>query len=149
MIGLAVIVLTGAAAQAEHSLFFATISVGLALFIVLLFAMSPNGVEVGDDVVVIRQRWGGVRRSLFGLTSARRIGIHELQSSIRLVTVGGVFGWFGTFQSPQLGEFRLFATRLDRLVLMEFRGERIVVSVDEPDRLVALLQVQVAEDTHG
>ncbi len=138
-----VIVLTGAVAQASHSLFFATISVGLAAFFAFLFALSPNGVEVGDDVVYIRRRWGGVPRHLAALTSARRIAIHELQSSIRLVSVGGVFGWYGTFQSPTLGEFKMFATRLDRLVLMDFRNERIVVSVDEPDELLALLQVVV------
>lgn len=138
-----VIVLTGAAAQAGRSLFFATISVGLAAFFAFLFALSPNGVEVGDDVVYIRRRWGGVPRHLAALTGARRIAIHELQSAIRLVSVGGVFGWYGTFQSPTLGEFKMFATRLDRLVLMDFSGERIVVSVDEPDALLALLQVQI------
>lgn len=138
-----VIVLTGAAAQAGRSLFFATVSVGLAAFFAALFALSPNGVEVGDEVVYIRRRWGGVARHLAALTSARRIGIHELQSSIRLVSVGGVFGWYGTFQSPKIGEFKMFATRLDRLVLLDFQGERIIVSVDEPDALLALLQVQI------
>ncbi|BCX03566.1 MAG: hypothetical protein KatS3mg053_1504 [Candidatus Roseilinea sp.] len=137
-----VVVLTGVAAQAGRSLFFATVSVGLSAFFAFLFALSPNGVEVGDDVVYIRRRWGGVPRHLAALTSARRIAIHELQSSIRLVSVGGVFGWYGTFQSPTLGEFKMFATRLDRLVLMDFQGERIVVSVDEPDALLALLRVQ-------
>lgn len=140
---LGAVVLTGAAAQANHSLLFAAISVSLALFLSLLFALSPNGVEVSDDHVIVRKRWGGVPRNLAGLSSVRRIGIEELQSSIRLVSVGGVFGWFGTFQSPKLGEFKMFATRLDRLVLMEFHGERIVVSVDEPDKLLAILQVQV------
>lgn len=138
-----VIALTGVAAQAGRSLFFATVSVGLAAFFAFLFALSPNGVEVGDDVVYIRRRWGGVPRHLAALTNVRRIAIHELQSSIRLVSVGGVFGWYGTFQSPTLGEFKMFATRLDRLVLMDFQGERIVVSVDEPDALLALLQVQI------
>jgi hypothetical protein len=137
------IVLTGAAAQAGRSLFFATASVGLAAFFVALFALSPNGIEVGDEVVYIRRRWGGIPRYLVMLSSVRRIAIHELQSSIRLVAVGGVFGWYGTFQSPTLGEFKMFATRLDRLVLMDFHGEQIVVSVDEPDKLLALLQVQV------
>ncbi|MDW8352460.1 MAG: PH domain-containing protein [Anaerolineae bacterium] len=137
-----VIALTGAAAQAERSLFFATVSVGLAAFFTALFALSPNGVEVGDEVVYIRRRWGGIPRHLDALTAARRIAIHELEYSIRLVSVGGVFGWYGTFQSPKLGEFKMFATRLDRLVLLEFHGERIVVSVDEPDALLALLQVQ-------
>ncbi|GIV84950.1 MAG: hypothetical protein KatS3mg052_1957 [Candidatus Roseilinea sp.] len=137
-----VIALTGAAAQAGRSLFFATVSVGLSAFFAFLFALSPNGVEVGEDVVYICRRWGSVPRHLAALTGARRIAIHELQSSIRLVSVGGVFGWYGTFQSPTLDEFKMFATRLDRLVLMDFHGERIVVSVDEPDALLALLRVQ-------
>lgn len=140
---LIVIVLTGAAAQAGRSLFFATASVGLAAFFAALFALSPNGIEVGDEVVYIRRRWGGIPRRLAMLSSVRRIAIHELQSSIRLVSVGGLFGWYGTFQSPTLGEFKMFATRLDRLLLMDFHGERIVVSVDQPDQLLALLQVQV------
>lgn len=140
---LIVVVLTGTAAQSNGSLLFASISVTLALFVVLLFALSPNGVEVGDDSVHIRQRWGGIQRNLADLSSVRRIEVGELRSSVRLVSVGGVFGWFGTFQSPKLGEFKMFATRLDRLILMEFHGERIVVSVDEPDRLLAILQVQV------
>jgi hypothetical protein len=57
-----------------------------------------------------------------------------LVGAVRIFGNGGLFGYYGRFYKK--GVFRLFASRRDGLVEVVVDGKRVVVSPDDPARLV-------------
>lgn len=112
-----------------------------------LFARSPRGVELQGDRLRLVQRIGGPVVEL--PEGARLRPVESLGPTIRTFGVGGLFGWFGSFRSADLGPFRLHATRLDRLVLVPQEGRQLVVSVDRPEELIAAAEGGTVPDPEG
>lgn len=110
-----------------------------------LFATAPRGVELDGDHLRLVRRVGGPTVEL--PAGARLRPVEELGPTIRTFGVGGLFGWFGSFRSAELGPFRLHATRLDRLVLVPQDGRPLIVSVDRPDELIAAANAVAAQST--
>jgi len=65
---------------------------------------------------------------------------HRLGLVLRLFGSGGLWGGFGRFWSRSIGQFDLYATRGDGLVLIHPpQGRDLVLTPDDPDSFVAAL----------
>jgi hypothetical protein len=82
----------------------------------------------------VRRAWRGAAYPLQDVTEVAVLPRRWLVGAVRTFGNGGLFGWYGWFWKK--GPFRLYATRTDRLVEVLVGGRRVVLSPDEPARLV-------------
>ncbi len=115
---------------------FARWGVGLApLVAVLSWAFSPRRVEIeAGELRVVRRAWRAASWSLSEVERVELLPAGWLRGAVRTFGNGGLFGFYGWFYKA--GAFRLLATRSDHLVEIVVGGRRVVVSPDDPARLV-------------
>ncbi len=109
--------------------------VGLLMIAVGIYTYgtAPIGIEVNNVVLKIQRRWGASIINLADIRSVRRLTNEDMQGFGRIFGNGGLFAWTGLFRSKSLSKFYLYATQLDKLVLLELPDEKVVVSVDDPE----------------
>jgi hypothetical protein len=99
------------------------------------WALAPKAVALeGGELRVIRRAWRDAAWPLARVESVEILPPRALRGAIRSFGNGGLFGYYGWYYRK--GAFRLFATRLDRLVELRIEGKRVVVSPDDPARFV-------------
>ncbi len=111
--------------------------------LVISWALAPRGYRVSPEGLEILRNVGAVRVARERLVSADRVELTpgQLLKGLRLFGAGGVFGTFGWFWQANLGVFRAYVTRSDRLVRVGLlNGRPIVLSPDDPDGFVAALR---------
>lgn len=101
-----------------------------------LFAIRGFVVE-GNRLLVLRPLWK-TRLSLQGLQRAEA-DPEAMQGSIRTFGNGGLFGFIGLFRNKKLGRYRAFATDEKNAVVLRFATHTLVITPEQPQRAVALL----------
>ena len=56
--------------------------------------------------------------------------------SLRSFGNGGFFSFTGWYYNKQLGKYRMFATDLERTVVLHFADRRVVMTPDDPEAFV-------------
>jgi hypothetical protein len=105
---------------------------GVALF-------SVRSYHVEEGVLRIQRAIWSTRISLRPLESA------ELQPGVmgrswRLWGIGGMFGWIGWFRNSSLGTYRAWVTDRQKTVVLKAGGKTYVVSPDQPEKFLQVLQ---------
>lgn len=123
--------------------FFAgVIALGLALAVFVIYRMSreldPTQLVISDRTLTIYMRHALRRMPLEG-ASVRRLTDDEIEHLAGLTSSGGFVAGAGGFDSHILGEFDLYASRLENAVLIETTDGRAVLTPDQPDDFVALV----------
>ena len=112
-------------------------ALSLGLGIGLAFWFAPIGYQVDERGVAIRRRAGMKHVSYGVLRSARLVDPGELaEVTWRWPAVGGLFGFYGWFETPALGRHRWYASRDQNLVLVQSAQGPIVLSPDEAEAFV-------------
>ena len=112
------------------------------------WAYHPQGYEFADHALLVRRPAGAVVLPLDDVRSVRADPT-PFAGSVRVAGNGGLFGFWGRFYSQRLNRFTAYATRRDRGVVLDLGDRRIVVTPDEPDRLVADITRRVAAQPAG
>lgn len=60
--------------------------------------------------------------------------------SVRVMGVGGLFGFIVRLRNETLGMYRAFATDNDNTVVLDFAGSKVVVTPDDPPRVVSAVE---------
>ncbi len=105
------------------------------------WAMAPRGIVVdGGELRVERRAWAPVCIPLGSIAGASAIDVIG-PGTIRVFGVGGFFGSYGTFENRALGQFRLYATRGKRAVVVRrAAGEPpIVITPDDVEGVLAAI----------
>ncbi len=108
---------------------------------VLVFAwrmanqLEPLYFEVQGDRLEVRLRWQLFHIDLAG-ARARELTAEEKRHLERLASVGGLVATSGGYDSHRLGEFDLYASNLDKAVLLEAGESRFIVTPDNPSGFV-------------
>jgi hypothetical protein len=106
LIGVAVLVLTMA---------------GLATF-------TPLGLTVDDEYIVINKLVGKVIINKKEITSIQPVEGKLVRRSGRLAGSNGGFGYWGKYRHRTIGSYSLYATNLDRLVLIETNRKKYIIN---------------------
>lgn len=108
----------------------------LAYFGILffIFGSAPKSYQKTDDRIIIhRQLFGRTEILNSEIKKVRLLTEEETKKGRRNLGVGGLFGFFGYFRSPLLGNFRMFGSRWSNFVLIELlNGDKIVITPDNP-----------------
>ena len=107
--------------------------VGLAL------AFSVRGYSVLDGQLLIHRLGWATKFDLAELTSVE-FSPGATIGSIRTMGIGGLFGFVGHFRNEILGSYRAYATDEENTVILDFSGEKIVVTPDSPVEFVAAVE---------
>ncbi len=105
----------------------------LGVVLVLAWAMSPRALVVqGGELRVERRAWPPLRVPLSQVVSASPLG-RMSGRTLRLFGVGGFFGSYGLFSNPDIGRFRLYATRGGQAVIVRRRGDELPLVLTPDD----------------
>jgi len=122
---------------------FAALPLAIILVIlVLTWALAPVAVTVGAGAVTLERRLWPTRLPLSEIRSVLLLGEKPLRGALRTGGSGGAFGYYGRYWSRALGSFRLFATRADRLVLLDTARGRFLLSPEPPEPFVEAVLAQ-------
>jgi hypothetical protein len=136
---LAVIAFTGIAGTAGAlqadlrgiALAVAAFSAGVA---VGAWAFAPRGFAIGDGRLrFLRNGWPSLEIPLEEIRTIALLEPDALRGSLKLLGMGGLFGYYGFFRGPALGSFRLHATRSRGLVLVRTETRTHVLTPEPPD----------------
>jgi hypothetical protein len=110
----------------------------LILFACALFTV--RGYRVRQGALFVRRLLWETRVELEGLKAVKMVDRTVLRrGAIRVCGNGGLFSFSGWYRSRELGLFRMYATDLDRLVVLTFVKGKAVVSPDNSGAFVQLL----------
>ncbi len=103
----------------------------------LAYWYAPIGYQVNETGVAVRRHAGLKTMPFATLRSARLIESAELaQSTWRWPAVGGLFGFYGNFETPALGRHQWYASRDEDLVLLQTAAGPVILSPDDPQAFV-------------
>jgi hypothetical protein len=98
---------------------------------------------------------------VFRLGPKVRIGFDQIESIellvdrsllggvVRVMGVGGVFGYYGLFWGWKAGRFRAYITRTDRLVLIRRKqADPVLLSPRDPNAFVEQVKRQIGKDAN-
>lgn len=123
-----------AVAAAVQIAFFA----GVVLF---TWLFSPQGYSVRDGVLVIHRPWKPVTVPLSEIRSVQLLSPDDVSpfGGLRVLGVGGLFGYYGTFFLPRLGGFvRFYLRNRENPILVDTTGGRLLLSPDSAGLIWAL-----------
>lgn len=135
--GLVVGSLVGSTGNLLINVFLGFLLMGAGMY---TYVSTPLGVSMKGGALEIHRRWGMRRFSLADVRSVRLVAKEDMGGFWRVFGNGGVFAYTGLFRSKGLGNFWLYARQLDRLVLVELTDKKLVLGVEEPEALIALLK---------
>lgn len=105
--------------------------------VALAYSYAPVGYHVNDTVIAVRRRAGAKEIPFSSLRSARLVESAETaQTTWRWPAVGGLFGFYGTFETPALGRHQWYASRDQDLVLLQTVQGPLVLSPDDSSAFV-------------
>lgn len=122
--------------------FAGAIALLLALGVFVIYRMSreldPTQLVVEHRVLAIFMRHA-LRRLPLENATIRRLTEDEIEHLANLASTGGFVAGAGGFDSHLLGEFDLYASRLENSVLLETADGRVVVTPDRPEAFAAAI----------
>jgi len=108
--------------------------VQIAIFagiVLVTWLYSTQGYSVRDGALVIHRPWKPVKIPLSEIRSVQLVSPQDTFSGLRVLGVGGLFGYYGTFFLPRLGGFvRFYLRNRENPILLETTGGRLLVSPD-------------------
>jgi hypothetical protein len=112
----------------------------IALVIPAIWALAPRSYTISGGELTVNRPIFPVRIPLATVRSVALVERAEAGTFLKVGGAAGVFGHYGRFYSRPLGSFRLYATRRDRLVVIDTEAGRYVITPATPERFVEALR---------
>ncbi len=135
-----VAVILAVVALLTHNLFVAGLGTALVL---LTFAWSPRGYTVEGQTLLVHRLIGSARIPLQEIRELRAGTADDFQGAIRLFGNGGLFGYYGLFQTTRLGKSTWYVTDRSRTVVIVTGAKTVVVSPDDVEGFLAAVRSAV------
>lgn len=116
-----------------------SISLGTILLSTYLycFLMRPLFYSVTQNSIKVKRALMSWEVGREQVKNIRKVAPDELRFTIRLLGVGGLFGYYGLFRNSRLGNLQMFATRRNNALLIETaKGKKIILTPDNPQALI-------------
>lgn len=100
----------------------------LVLTMATLATFTPLGLTVDDEYIVINKLVGKVIINKKDITSIQPVEGKLVRRSGRLAGSNGGFGYWGKYRHRTIGSYSLYATNLERLVMIETATKKYVIN---------------------
>lgn len=113
-------------------------AVALLLIYFSAFAFKPINYNLTNDELIIHRLFIDVKIDRTHIKSVELIDKEIIRWSFRTFASGGLFGYFGKFVNSKLGKMTWYATRKDRIVLVQTINDRkIILTPNDPLKFIA------------
>ena len=102
-----------------------------ALVFALAYAHSPRGYAIVDRSIVVKRLIGNVRIPLDAIREVRSATRDDFRAALRLWGSGGLFGYYGVFQTACLGKSTWYITNQNRSVVVVTGSKTTLFSPDD------------------
>jgi hypothetical protein len=105
--------------------------IGVAILVVTMAALAtftPLGLTVDDEYIVINKLVGKVIIKKSDITSIQSVEGKVIRRSGRLAGSNGGFGYWGKYRHRSIGSYTLYATNLNKLVLIETDKKKYIIN---------------------
>lgn len=109
------------------------------------FSFAPTRFSLDDKGIRIRRFWTNVFIPFDMIKSARKVEKIPGKGLIRTMGSGGFFGYYGYFSNTEFGDMKWYVTHRSNVILMEVGSEKILISPDDEDDFLNLLQSRLAQ----
>ena len=99
----------------------------IATFIVGVGYM-PIRLKANDEKIKVVRLFGSLKVPLNEVVEIRRISYSDIDNSISTFGSGGLFGYLGRFKNNRLGNYTMYATELNNLILIRTNNKKYVFS---------------------
>lgn len=115
--------------------------IGLGVFIIYRMSreLDPTQLVVEGNRLTVFMRHA-LRRLPLENAKTRRLTTEEIEHLAGLASSGGFVAGAGGFDSHLLGEFDLYACRLENSILLETDDGRLIVTPDDPGAFMAAIE---------
>lgn len=107
----------------------------LLLFIAILsgsWIYAPQSYSVSSVDLTINRPIGNVNIKISDIKQVRTLADNETQGTIRTFGVGGLFGYFGKFHIPGVGNSTFYATqRKNKILIVTNNDKKIIITPDD------------------
>jgi hypothetical protein len=99
--------------------------------LLLCFLYAPQKYSITENKLIIHRPISDKYILIDSITEIRKVDKSELKGTIRTFGVGGLFGNYGKFYIPALGNVTLFATQSKNYVLIITNKRKILITPDD------------------
>ena len=116
----------------------ATIVTVLLLLVYLRsYLLSPLGYEVTHNEIIIHRRLRDIILKRGDIANIELADDNRLKHAVRILGVGGFFGYFGRYFNREMGVMTWYATRRNKTVLIStHNNKKIVLTPDCPRKFL-------------
>lgn len=111
-----------------------------AVLLLVSYAYSPRGYRTTGAGIIVKRWMGSPHIALDTLREVRRGTAEDLQGSYRIFGNGGVFGYYGLFETPRLGRCTWYVTNRNNAVVVVTNVATAVFSPDDVDGFINAIQ---------
>ena len=102
--------------------------VSIAPLPIICFMLSPRRLYLIGNALIIKRWVGKITILTQDIVSISPADKSTILSSTRIMGNGGYFGFYGYYHNRQYGKFRMFASEITDLYLIETKRQKFVVS---------------------
>ncbi|WP_199118974.1 PH domain-containing protein [Pedobacter sp. ASV28] len=112
-------------------------NISLLLIYFIAFAFRPINYKVSADQLIVHRLFTDIKIDRNHIESVELLNKEKLGWTIRTFGVGGLFGYYGKFNSSAYGNMTWYATRRNKTVLIKTSNNKnIILTPDEPEKFV-------------
>jgi hypothetical protein len=79
----------------------------------------PIRLEANDEKITLRRLFGALEVPLSTIVEIRQLSKSDIDGSIKTFGSDGLFGYLGKFKNNRLGNYTMYATELNNLILIK------------------------------
>jgi len=103
----------------------------------------PIRLKANDEKITVRRLFGPLEVPVNEVIEARRISKSDIDNSIRTFGSGGLFGYLGRFKNDRLGNYTMYATELNNLILIRTSNKKYVFSCSRSKEFVEYVNLRL------
>jgi hypothetical protein len=119
------------------------ILVFLTGIIVACYLFAPRGYSIEGNQLIVRRPFSNKVIPIDSIEEIRQVDKNELRGMIRTFGVGGLFGNYGKFYAPSLGNFTMYGTQRQNYVLIVTRQKKMVITPDDLELIEQVKQINL------
>ncbi|MBU3837297.1 MAG: PH domain-containing protein [Candidatus Phocaeicola faecigallinarum] len=102
----------------------------------------PIRLTIGNDKIILHRLFGAINISIKDIIEIKAIPNSETAFSIRIFGSGGLFGYLGKFKNKILGNYTMYATNVNELILIRTDRKTYVFSCKNRDEFIESVKLR-------
>jgi hypothetical protein len=119
-----------------HTIFLLATNFITGFALVFTFLYMPVKIKLDNERIFVDQIKSGFFIPYNEIIEIRNYSKHDSQNTIRLFGSGGLFGYVGKFENPQIGNIQMYVTNSSNRILIRTKIDNYVISCENPDLFI-------------